>query len=297
MTHTDRLAARFSEARPRLHAIAHRMLGSIDDADDAVQNAWLRLAGADDEVRNLDGWLTTVVARECLNMLRSRRRHPARSLAETPTDAQPDSGADDPEVHAVIADAMGPALMILLETLAPAERVAFVLHDVFAMPFDEIASVIDRSPAATRQLASRARRRIRGTVQGTPSPEDHAEYTRQHRLVDAFIAALRGGDLAGLLAVLDPDVTLHDEHPGRATGSVTHLRGAHRVAAHAATYSWGGRFARPGLIDGTVGVVIGGRGHPLGALAFTFRQDRISHIEVIARPTHDHEIVPIDPAS
>jgi RNA polymerase sigma factor (sigma-70 family) len=215
MDEAEWLAARFEEHRPRLRGVAYRMLGSLAEADDAVQNSWLRLSGADTSgVENLGGWLTTVVSRECLKMLRSRRHRREEPLADAEieplatradrTDREAaDPEAADPEARVLLADAVGPALMVVLDALAPAERLAFVLHDIFAVPFDEIAPMLDRSPAATRQLASRARRRVQGAA--PPEPVDRA---RQRQVADAFLAALRDGDFEGLVALLDPDVLL-----------------------------------------------------------------------------------------
>ncbi|MEU8275297.1 sigma-70 family RNA polymerase sigma factor [Microbispora bryophytorum] len=272
------LAVRFEEQRPRLRSVAYRMLGSHAEADDAVQNAWLRLSGADTaEVANLAGWLTTVVARECLNMLRARRNRREEPLPDITADttAEPSAAghdAGDPEAEALLADSVGPALMVVLESLAPAERLAFVLHDVFAVPFGEIAAILGRSPAATRQLTSRARRR----VAGAPPPR-HVDIARQRRVVEAFLAALRHGDLDGLLAVLDPDVLLRDGDAGPA-------RGARAVGAHALTFSRAARFVRPALVDGTVGLAIVPGGRLIGALGFTFDHDRIVVIELIGDP-------------
>ncbi|MFG1825130.1 sigma-70 family RNA polymerase sigma factor [Microbispora bryophytorum] len=264
------LAVRFEEQRPRLRAVAYRMLGSHAEADDAVQNAWLRLSGADTaEVANLAGWLTTVVARECLKMLRTRRNRREEPLADI-TAAGHDAG--DPEAEALLADAVGPALMVVLDSLAPAERLAFVLHDVFAVPFGEIAAILGRSPAATRQLTSRARRRVAGAT-----PPRHVDIARQRRVVEAFLAALRHGDLDGLLAVLDPDVLLRDGDTGLA-------RGARAVGAHALTFSRAARFVRPALVGGTVGLAIVPGGRLIGALGFTFDHDRIVVIELIGDP-------------
>lgn len=282
MTDADTLAAQFEAQRPRLQAVAARMLGSRADAEDAVQNAWLRLSGIDpDEVDNLSGWLTTVVARECLKVMRSRRTRREQPLPEASAERLPGPGADEPEAQALLADAVAPALVLVLDTLTPAERLAFVLHDVFGMPFTDIAGIVERSPGAARQLASRARRRVHGAAADEP-----ADLPRERRVVDAFLAALHDGDIAGLLAVLDPDVTLHDD----AGGTTTTQRGADEVAGHAAGFSWGARFARPALVDGAPGVVIIARGRTLGALGFTYRGDRIVHIEVIGRPEPDEVV-------
>lgn len=277
MSGNDWLATRFEEHRPRMRAVAYRMLGTMADADDAVQEAWLRLARTDaDEVDNLGGWLTTVVARECLKVLRTRRRRREEPLPESPLEASPATEVDDPEARALLADSVGPALMVVLDTLAPAERLAFVLHDVFAVPFDEIAAILGRSAGATRQLASRARTRVHGAT-----PPGRVDLTRQRRVVDAFLAALHDGDVAGLLAVLDPDVTLHDDS---ATRTAAAMRGAQAVAAHAAGFSWGARFAHPALIGDAVGVALVRDGRIVGALAFTHHDGTIIHIDVLSQP-------------
>ncbi|MBX6381992.1 MAG: sigma-70 family RNA polymerase sigma factor [Microbispora sp.] len=268
------LAARFEEQRPRLRAVAYRMLGSYAEADDAVQNAWLRLSGAGAaEVANLAGWLTTVVARECLKMLRARRNRREEPLARAVDEpSAADHEAGDPEAEALMADSIGPALMVVLDSLAPAERLAFVLHDVFAVPFDEIAAILGRSPAAARQLASRARRRVVGAT-----PPRQVDLARQRRVVRAFLAALRQGDFDGLLAVLDPDVVLRD-------GGAELLRGARAVGAHALTYSRAARFVRLALVEGAVGLAIVPQGRVIGALAFTVEHGRITAIEMIGDP-------------
>src|SRR5580693_7989583 len=233
MDETDWLAARFEEQRAHLRAVAYRMLGSLAEADDAVQNSWLRLSRADPAgVENLAGWLTTVVARECLKMMRARRGRREEPLADFT--AGPPAGphdASDPEAEALLADAVGPALMVVLDALAPAERLAFVLHDIFAVPFDEIAPILDRSPAATRQLASRARRRVQGAA--PPEPVDRA---RQRQVADAFLAALRDGNFEGLVALLDPEVLLREDIPALPLGAPV-AQGARAVAAYAMNYS------------------------------------------------------------
>jgi RNA polymerase sigma-70 factor, ECF subfamily len=272
----DWLAARFEESRPHLRLVAYRMLGSLPEADDAVQNSWLRLSGANaGELENLAGWLTTVVARECLKTLRARRRR-----REEPIDgalASTAAGADDPEAEALLADSVGPALMIVLDTLAPAERLAFVLHDVFALPFDEIAPIVERSPAATRQLASRARRRVRGVP-----PARHTDLARQRRVADAFLAALRQGNLDGLIAVLDPDIVLRDARD--LPGAEPVRAGSTAVASYALRYSRQARFVRPALVDGTPGLALVVLGRVIGALGFTFRDEAIIEIEMIDIP-------------
>ena len=276
MDRDEWLAARFEEQRVRLRAVAFRMLGSQAEAEDAVQNSWLRLSGADtSEVENLAGWLTTVVARECLKMLRSRRGRREESLAEEePPAADPE--ADGPEGAVLLADSIGPALMVVLDTLAPAERLAFVLHDIFAVPFDDIAPILERSPVATRQLASRARRRVQGAA-----PPRRVDPVRQRRVVDAFLAALRHGDFDALVAVLDPEVLLRDDSAGLPGGAAT-MRGAHAVGAYALRFSRGARFVRPALVDGTPGLAIGPRRRLIGALGFSFDGDAITAIDMIS---------------
>jgi RNA polymerase sigma factor (sigma-70 family) len=276
------LTARFEAARPQLSAIAYRMLGSVDDAQDAVQEAWLRLSGlgggAIDEIANLDAWLTTVVARICLNALRDRRAHGG----EEPTARVPDpivqaSGEFDPEHRTMLADAVGLALFVVLDTLAPAERLAFVLHDVFAVPFDQIAPMVDRSPEATRKLASRARRRIE---QAAPVPDD--TIAAQHEAVDAFFAAGRGGDFDRLVSVLHPDVVLRgDFGPGVA---VFRAEGASSVAKLARSYAGPDRKVRAATVNGAAGAVIFVAGRTSAIMGFVVREGRITAIDVLADP-------------
>jgi RNA polymerase sigma factor (sigma-70 family) len=276
MDRDEWLAARFEEQRGRLRAVAFRMLGSQAEAEDAVQNSWLRLSGADTSaVENLAGWLTTVVARECLKMLRSRRGRREEALAEEEPPAA-DLETDGPEGAVLLADSIGPALMVVLDTLAPAERLAFVLHDIFAVPFDDIAPILERSPVATRQLASRARRRVQGAT-----PPRQVDPLRQRQVVDAFLAALRHGDFDALVAVLDPEVLLRDDSAGLPGGAAT-MRGAHAVGAYALRFSRGARFVRPALVDGTPGLAIGPRRRLLGALGFTLGGDTITAIDMIS---------------
>jgi RNA polymerase sigma factor (sigma-70 family) len=274
----DWLAARFEEQRARLRAVAYRMLGSPAEADDAVQNAWLRLSSADtSEVENLAGWLTTVVARECLNLLRSRRGRREEPLTDAVTG--PPAGADhdgDPEAAVLLADSVGPALMVVLDTLTPAERLAFVLHDIFAVPFDDIAPILERSPVATRQLASRARRRVQGAA-----PPGQVDLARQRRVVDAFLAALRHGDFDALVAVLDPEVLLHDDSSGLPGGAAT-MRGAQAVGRYALRFSRHARFVRPALVDGSPGLAIRLPGRLIGALGFTCDGEVITGIDMIS---------------
>ena len=279
MDEADWLAARFEEQRAHLRAVAYRMLGSQAEADDAVQNSWLRLSGADtSDVENLAGWLTTVVARECLKMLRSRRGRREEPLADNVTErSASEDQTDNPEAAVLLADSVGPALMVVLDTLAPAERLAFVLHDIFAVPFDDIAPILERSPVATRQLASRARRRVQGAT-----PPRQVDLARQRRVVDAFLTALRDGDFDALVAVLDPEVVLRDDSAGLPTGAT--MQGARAVGAFALSYSRGARFVYLALVDGAVGLAVVPPGRLLGALGFTFTGDKITEIEMISDP-------------
>src|SRR5215212_429677 len=262
MDEHDCLAAQFEANRSHLRAVAYRMLGSLSEADDAVQESWLRLSRAGTSgVENLGGWLTTVVARVCLDMLRSRKSRHEESLETQISDpiARRESGTD-PEHEALLADSVGLALLVVLETLAPAERLAFVLHDVFAVPFEEIAPIVERTPTATRQLASRARRRVHGSGgrdgagmwEGAATVPD-GERTRQREIIDAFLAAARGGDFDALLAVLDPDVVLRADTGGVLRGARREVRGAAEVAAQALSFSRGARFVQPALVNGAAG--------------------------------------------
>jgi RNA polymerase sigma-70 factor (ECF subfamily) len=269
---TDWLAQRFEDNRGHLQAVAYRMLGSASEADDAVQEAWLRLSRADTgEVANLGGWLTTVVARVSLDMLRSRRSRREQPLEAVATG----SAGADPEHEAVLADSVGAALLVVLETLSPAERLAFVLHDMFAVPFEEIAPIVDRSPAATRQLASRARRR----VQGAPAPD--ADLARRRQVIAAFLAASRSGDFEALLALLDPDVVFRADAAGVRSGAAAELVGA---AAVAATFAGRARAARPALVDGSPGVVWVHDGQPRVVFDFTIADGRVVAIDLLADP-------------
>jgi RNA polymerase sigma-70 factor (ECF subfamily) len=277
MDEADWLAARFEEQRARLRAVAYRMLGSLTEADDAVQNSWLRLSRADRaEVENLAGWLTTVVARECLKMMRARRSRREEPLADITAGSPND--VSDPEAEALLADSVGPALMVVLDTLAPAERLAFVLHDIFAVPFNEIAAILERSPAASRQLASRARRRVRGAT-----PSRTVDAARQRQIVDAFLAALRDGDFEALVAMLDPDVLLRDDSAGLPGGAAV-LRGARAVGSYALGFSRSAQFVEPALVNGAVGLAIVPQGRLMGALGFTFADGQITEIDMISEP-------------
>jgi len=272
------LAERFEENRGHLRAVAYRMLGSQSEADDAVQEAWIRLSRSDTSgVENLRGWLTTVVARLCLDMLRSRTARPEEPLEGGAHAPEPIASGDagiDPEHDALLAESVGLALLVVLQTLAPAERVAFVLHDMFDLPFDEIASIVGRSPAAARQLASRARRRVKGA---TTAPD--ADLARQRQLVDAFLAASRGGDFAALLAVLDPDVVLRADAAAVQMGAAPEVHGA---AAVAETFSGRARAARAALVDGAVGLVWAPGGRPRVVFGFTITRGKIVAIDLIA---------------
>lgn len=271
------LAARFEAARPRLGAIAYRMLGSIADAQDAVQEAWLRLSGAAAEgITNLDAWLTTVVARICLNTLRDRRgrEEPVGHLPDPIVDAD---GEFDPEHRAMLADAVGLALFVVLDTLPPVERLAFVLHDVFAVPFDEIAPIVERTPEATRKLASRARRRIE---RAEPAPD--GDVAAQREAVDAFFAAGRAGDFDRLVSVLHPDVVLRGDF-GRAA-AVFRAEGAASVAKLARGYAGPERQARPAIVNGAAGAVVFVDGRPTAIMGFVVRDGLVAAIDVLADP-------------
>jgi RNA polymerase sigma-70 factor (ECF subfamily) len=271
MSERQWLAERFEANRSHLRTVAYRMLGSVSEADDAVQESWLRFSRSDTSgVANLGGWLTTVVARVCLDMLRSRK-----SRREEPLDTALEQGID-PEQEALLADSVGLALLVVLQTLAPAERVAFVLHDMFDVPFEDIAQIVRRSPVATRQLASRARRRVRGAGAGTD-----ADRTRQREIVDAFLAASRGGDFQTLLALLDPDVVVRADRSAVQVGASREVRGA---AAVAETFSGRARTAEPAMVNGAPGLVWAPGGKPRVAFAFTVANGKILAIELLADP-------------
>ncbi len=282
MEEEDWLASRFEASRPRLRAVAYRMLGSLSEAEDAVQEAWIRAAGhGAGDVANLEGWLTTIVGRVCLDMLRSRR-----SRREEPLDAEvaAAAAAASPEQEAVLADSVGLALLVVLDTLAPPERVAFVLHDMFGLPFGEIGSVTGRSPAAARQLASRARRRVQGGA--VPRPR----LARQREVAEAFFAATRDGDLNALLAVLDPDVELHADAAAVPAGHPMSLRGAAAVARGAVAASARSRHSQLAMVDGTPGIVMAPLGRLVLALRFAIADGKITRIEVIADPARLREL-------
>jgi RNA polymerase sigma-70 factor (ECF subfamily) len=273
------LAREFEAQRPRLRAVAYRMLGSLSEAEDAVQDAWLRLSRTDaDEVENLAAWLTTVVARVALNMLRSRKTRREESLqVRVPDPIVGSADGTDPEHEALLADSVGLALLVVLETLGPAERLAFVLHDMFGVPFEQIAPIVERSPEATRQLASRARRRVQGSA---PSPD--ADLTTQWKVVDAFVAAARSGDFEALVAVLDPDVVLNaDAGP---TGFSRHARGAETVASQALMWSRVDLTMRRALVNGAAGMVSLRDGRPFSVGALTVRGGRLVEIDILADP-------------
>ena len=284
------LAETFESHRSHLRAVAYRTLGSASEADDALQEAWLRLSRADtSEVENLGGWLTTVVARVCLDMLRTRRSRREESLSDrAPEVPASQTTGTDPEREAVLADSIGPALLVVLDTLTPAERLAFVLHDVFAVPFDEIAPIVERSPTAARQLASRARRRVQGADRATTADRD-----RRQEVVDAFVAAARDGDFDKLLTLLDPDVVLRADTAAVEAAAANQAAGAPilsslvRGASTVATaFSGRARTAQPALIDGVPGVVWAPGGQPRAVIDFIIVDGRIVAIELIAEPEH-----------
>ncbi|MGW0766811.1 sigma-70 family RNA polymerase sigma factor [Streptomyces sp. NPDC002676] len=274
MNEQDFLAERFEAYREHLRGVAYRMLGSVTEAEDAVQETWFRLTRSDTgEVANLAGWLTTVTGRVCLDMLRSRK-----ARAEQPLDTwHPAPTADrDPAHDALLADSVGLALLVVLDTLTPPERLAFVLHDLFGVPFDEIGGILGRSPAAARQLASRARRRVRG------AEVPDAGKARQRRVVDAFLAAAREGDFDGLLAVLDPDVVARSEE-GVISGAVA-------IASGASSFTYPNAVVHPALVDSVTGLVVLVDDRPIRALSFSFAQDRITFVDVVADPARLAEL-------
>ncbi|MEO3744302.1 sigma-70 family RNA polymerase sigma factor [Plantactinospora sp. B5E13] len=278
MSGNDVLVEHFERNRPRLRAVAYRMLGSLTEADDAVQETWLRLNRTDaDAVDNLDAWLTTVVGRICLDMLRSRTSRREESIHDRPVEPATSGGPTDPEQEALLADAVGLALLVVLETLTPAERLAFVLHDMFAVSFDEIAPIVGRTPTAARQLASRARRRVRADA-ATPD----TDLSRQREIVEAFLAAARAGEFAALLTLLDPDVVVRADEAAARLGAGAEVRGAERVAA---LVNGGAKAAVPAYVDGAAGVVVRTpSGKLFLALSFTIVGGRIAAIDVVADP-------------
>lgn len=279
MNDQEWLAGRFEEHRGHLRAVAYRMLGSLSEADDAVQDAWLRLSRSDaSEIENLEAWLTTVVARVALNMLRSRRtRRETPFSVHMPEPIVDPADGVDPEHEALLADSVGLALLVVLETLTPAERLAFVLHDMFGIPFDEIAPIVDRSPEATRQLASRARRRVQG------APEPDADLAAQREVVEAFMAAARGGDFEALVACLDPDVVLRAD-AGAMPGLTREIRGAHEVASGAMSFSRLDLQMQPVLVNGVAGVISLRNGKVFSVAAFTVRGGRVAEMDILADP-------------
>lgn len=281
MDESDALAGRFEEHRPHLRAVAYRMLGSLSEADDAVQETWLRLGRTDvAEVHNLGGWLTTVVARICLSGLRRRAQRSEDSLeVRMPDPVVGRADVVDPEHEVLLADSVGLALLVVLDSLTPAERIAFVLHDMFAVPFDEIAPMIGKSSAATRQLASRARRRVQGQA---PAPDP--DRARQREVVAAFFAASRDGDFDALVAVLAPDVVLRSDGGVLRARRTVVLNGAETVASQALTFRRLSPFVRPALVNGAAGVVVATAGRAMSVMAFTVTGGRIVAIDVIADP-------------
>ncbi len=290
MNEHDYLAGRFEEHRTRLRAVAYRMLGSVGEVDDAVQEAWLRLSRADATgIDNLGGWLTTVVARVCLDMLRSRQsRREEPFTPDAPEPVAAGGTGSSPEQDALLADSVGLALLVVLDRLTPAERLAFVLHDMFAVPFEEIGPIVGRSAEAARQLASRARRRVRG---GAAAPDP--DLVRQREVVEAFLAALRAGDFEGLLAVLDPDLVVRAD---MAAGTPTEIRGAAVWAKGAVAYGHLARLTQPALVNGAIGVVVAPQGRLARALRFTITNGKIIEIEVIGNPARlgELDVSPVD---
>lgn len=282
MDENEWLADRFEEHRAHLRAVAYRMLGSPAEADDAVQDTWVRMsrAGAG-EIENLGGWMTTIVARVCLNMLRSRniRREEALGV-HIPDPVITPAGALQPDEEALLADSVGLALLVVLDTMTPAERLAFVLHDMFDLPFEEIAPMVGRSPAAARQLASRARRRVKGAEVPTPDPD----LARQREVVDAFFLAARGGELDALVALLDPDIVLRADFGARRAKASMVLQGAENVARQAIMFALPDAELHPALINGGAGVVVTLRGRPFSVMAFTVADGRIARIDAIGDP-------------
>ena len=277
----DWLAQRFEERRGHLRAVAYRMLGSLSEADDAVQEAWLRLNRSDaGAIENLNGWLTTVVGRICLTALKARRARREEPLGiHVPDPVVSPAEELDPEQEALLADSVGLALLVVLDALSPAERLAFVLHDMFAVPFDEIAPIVGCSPTAARQKASRARRRVQGHA---PVPD--ADLSTQQEVVDAFMAAAREGDFDALVAVLDPDVVLRADVGAPPAGMSREIRGAEAVASQALSFSRLDLYTRPALINGAAGAVTSREGEPFSVVGFTVRGGRIVQIDILADP-------------
>jgi len=282
MVEPDLLAQGFEQNRPRLRAVAYRMLGSLAEADDAVQEAWLRLSRSDTaEVDNLAGWLTTIVARVCLNMLRSRKSRREDPMGvHVPDPVLSPSDGLTPEDEVLLADSVGLALQVVLETLAPAERLAFVLHDMFDLPFDDIGRIVGRSPATARQLASRARRRVRGVDVRTPD----ADLSRRREVVDAFFAAARQGDLEALVAVLDPDAVLRADGGAAFPHASALVRGARDIAGRAMAFDQPSPALRPALVNGLTGVLVTVEERPFAIMAFNVSGDKIVEVYVMADP-------------
>ncbi|HEY1829559.1 MAG TPA: sigma-70 family RNA polymerase sigma factor [Acidimicrobiales bacterium] len=285
----DWLATHFEQRRPRLHAVAYRMLGSLTEADDAVQETWIRLSRSEvGAIDNLDAWLTTVVGRVCLNLLRSRRtvhENPGWNYVPDPLVGPADDGTDNPEEHVLLADAVGLALLVVLETLSPTERVAFVLHDMFAVPFDEIAPMIECTPAATRQLASRARRRVAGA--GAVVGDHDLDLPAQRQIVEAFLRAARQGDFEGLLTLLDPDVVLRAD-AGAGRGSL--LEGVEAVVPPVMHFMRLAQTERHLVVNGSAGLQPMRDGSPMAVMSFTFRGGTITHITALADPDRLHQL-------
>jgi RNA polymerase sigma factor (sigma-70 family) len=288
MDERDWLAERFQAHRSHLRAVAYRILGSLSEADDAVQGAWLRLSRSrtdSSEIHNLGGWLTTLVARECLDMLRartSRREEPLGVHLPDPVVSPRDGDGVDPEQQALLAEGVGLALLVVLDTLGPAERLAFVLHDMFSVPFEEIGPIVGRSATAAKMLASRARRRVQGAA---PLPD--ADLARQREVVDAFFAAARDGDFDALVAVLDPDAVVRADRGAARAGAPAEVRGAAAVAEQVLATGGFGRLARmaqPALVNGAAGVVMTAEGRPFAVMAFTVTRGRIAEIDILADP-------------
>ncbi|MFL5869950.1 MAG: RNA polymerase sigma factor SigJ [Solirubrobacterales bacterium] len=281
MDEREYLEEQFEVHREHLRAVAYRMLGSVSEADDALQEAWLRVDRADATgISNPGGWLTTVVARVCLDMLRSRRSRREESLGPHLPEpiVSPEAGVN-PEHEALLADSVGLAMLVVLENLAPAERLAFVLHDMFGVPFDEIAPIVDRSPQAARKLASRARHRVQGSA---PVPD--ADLARQRKVVDAFLAAARGGDFEALLELLDPDVVLRVDGGELRPGASQEVHGAADVLQQLTRFASGARFARPALVNGAAGFVVVPANRPVAVIGFTVVDGRIAELDVLADP-------------
>ncbi len=290
MSNVQLLAEDFEQYRGHLRAVAYRMLGSLNDAEEAVQEAWIRVSRADrDSVENLGGWLTTVTGRVCLDMLRSRRARPEQPLEIHLPDPIVTSADDDPEQQALLADAVGIALLVVLNRLSPDERLAFVLHDTFGVPFEQIAPLVDRTPEAARKLASRARRRVQG-AHATPNPD----LAQQRQVVDAFLAAAREGDFDGLLAILHPDVVLRADLG--ADKDIIERHGIEAVAEMVSTFASLAAFARPVLINGGVGVLIAPEGKPFALNAYTVVDDKITAIHILADPARisQHDLPAIE---